>query len=290
MTGYERLGSSLLITVAGIACGVGLWLPSAVPEVAAVRTEQWIGVSSPSKRAAIGPAQAGVIREMVIREGELVKAGQVLLRLDSAIEELEAKRLGILAASDTPQREALAFLKYTKRRFLRLKGLDEKDIANPAEFELAEHEYQVAQLRVEGAKLDMERAQLEAARGIARLEERTIRAPLTGIVSQIFFQEGEPAEKLIPMIEVVTLDPLWVEFDCPVEEIDQFSVGTEVAVRRAAIGGERRIAKVIHSSMTADASSHTTRVRLELENKPPWRAGLQMWIEASKAAQPPSGK
>ena len=122
------------------------------------------------------------------------------------------------------------------------------------------------------------------------MAQRTIRAPQAGVVSKIFFQAGEPAEKLVPVVEVVTLDPLWIEFDCPVDQSAGLAIGSKLSVRRAVMGEESRSATVIFTSMTADASSHSTRVRLELPNDPPWRAGLQIWIEAKATAKPPRGK
>ena len=45
---------------------------------------------------------------------------------------------------------------------------------------------------------------------------------------------GELAEKLMPVVQVVNLDPLWIEFDCPIEFENQVTVSREVLVWPAA--------------------------------------------------------
>ena len=90
---------------------------------------------------------------------------------------------------------------------------------------------------------------------------------------------------------VVKLDPLWIEFDCPLEDQHLFAVGAQAHVRRASATRERRAARIVHTSMRADPSSGTFRVRLELANaERAWKAGLKVWIEPRATAVAPAPK
>ena len=100
-----------------------------------------------------------------------------------------------------------------------------------------------------------------------------------GVVAKKLYSLGETITRLEPVVEVIQLDPLWIEFDCPLDQEWRVQPGAEVLVSPAAIDAEPRRAVVIHTAMQADPSSHTVRVRLSLPNaKDPWRAGLKMRI------------
>ena len=93
------------------------------------------------------------------------------------------------------------------------------------------------------------------------------------------------------MIEIVDLDPLWIEFHAPVEHAELFQPGSVFPVRRAAHPGEVREATVRHASLVADPSSQTFLTRLEIANdKNPWRAGVKVIIELPTAAPGGAGR
>ena len=119
-----------------------------------------------------------------------------------------------------------------------------------------------------------------------RAELRTVDP---GIVTQRFKSEGEAVERFVSVVEVMSLNPLWVEFDCPVADEHSFRVGGEVSVAPAVRLEDIRIAKIIHVSMKATASSHTFMVRAAVANEDlRWKSGLKMVIQPPSARDVPS--
>ena len=58
--------------------------------------------------------------------------------------------------------------------------------------------------------------------------------PIDCLVVRCLYQEGDTIDRLEAVIEIVDLDPLWIEFHAPVEYADLFPPGSKFQVRRAA--------------------------------------------------------
>ena len=87
-------------------------------------------------------------------------------------------------------------------------------------------------------------------------------------------------ERFVPVVEVMSLDPLWIEFDCPVASEHLFQVGREIPVAPAVRPTDTRTAKILFVSMKATASSHTFMVRAAVANEDlRWKTGLKMVIQ-----------
>ena len=87
------------------------------------------------------------------------------------------------------------------------------------------------------------------------------------------------------MLELIKLDPLWVEFECPVKDAVKFRSGTQVVVCPAERPDDQRTGTVEYVSMRANAASSTFRVRVTLtNNERVWKAGLKMLIEVPASA------
>ena len=94
-------------------------------------------------------------------------------------------------------------------------------------------------------------------------------------------------EKLQPVVTVVRLDLLWVEFDCPMKDMGLFETGAKVMVSSVSVvagdvGGDHiREATVVHAAMTANPASQTFRVRLQVDNSGrQWKAGIKVWVQS----------
>ena len=243
-------------------------------------TERWIGVSYASHAVACGAEQDGLVVDMPVFEGQHVEQGQVLFRLSAAAEELRARRLRMLADSDVLVRRARAELRFARSEHARAVELAREDVASATELAQRELELTIAEVRLAEAELQHRSRALEAEDAEVRLAQRTVRSPIEGIVARRLHRRGETIEKLDPVVEVIDLDPLWVEFDCPLRDEPSFTPGARVRVRRAASPDEVRVATVVHAAAQADPSSGTFRVRLAVDNAvDPWKAGLKMWIE-----------
>ncbi|MEM7203830.1 MAG: efflux RND transporter periplasmic adaptor subunit [Planctomycetota bacterium] len=260
------------------------------PVTTAAAPKRWIGVSYASQALALGSEQDGLIVAMPVRDGDAVEAGEVLFALSSAEQALRAKRLRLMANSDAAVRRARAELEYAAGERARTATLARGSVASELDLAARDFELAMAEARLEEAQLDHRTRALDAEQAEAVLAQRTIRSPIDGVVAKILHGRGQTIEKIDPVIEVIDLDPLWIELDCPLEDSQLLRPGAELRVRRASVPDDARTATVIHASMQADPSSGSFRVRLSLDNgTDPWKAGLKIWIEHEDGVKTPAG-
>ena len=256
-----------------------------------VEVSRWIGLSKPSKHVKVGAEQEGHIADMLVAEGDVVSKGDVLFRLAREVQALQAKRLEVLAKSDVDLRRAQAELEEAELEEQRVRDLMQEQIRSETDLRAAEHETLLARIMLEKVQLERTRINLEWEETKARLAQRTVESPIDGLVARCLYQEGDTIDRLEPVIEIVDLDPLWIEFHTPVEHADLFRPGSKFQVRRAADPREVREAVVRHASLLADPSSQTFLTRLQMPNdKSPWRAGVKVIIELPTAAPGGAGR
>jgi len=239
-----------------------------------------IGVSVPSKSAAVAPEQAGKIIRVPVTDGQRVTKDAVLFQLSSRLEELEVARLRPIAEQDLITLRAQASLRLAEQHEARVRDLRDKQIASESDLEEQQFEVEVAKLRRQQAGIEQAQARNELEQAIERLAQRTVLSPFDGTVTRRMKGEGESIEKFVPVVEVMCLDPLWIEFDCPVQEQHLYVKGNFLEVTPAMLATEPRKAEILHVSPNAVASSHTFVVRAAVPNPDhSWKTGLKMLIQ-----------
>lgn len=176
------------------------------------------GTLSPRNQTTVKAKVAGELREMLAREGEPVKRGQVIARLDQT--EPQA-RLDEKVADLEGGRAQLVLAQ--KNRATQLALLEKKFISQNA-FDGTQSNLQVSEARTKA---------LEAQVAIARkaLEDTLVRAPMAGIIAQRLAQPGEKIAVDGKLYTLVDLDELEVEAAIPATDIGSVRVGQEVAFR-----------------------------------------------------------
>ena len=241
-------------------------------------SRSWVGVTVPSEDLNISPAASGIIEMMLVEEGRTVRKGDVLFRLEAKLEKLEVARLKAVAESKAGVLEAEARLVQAENEERRYRDLHAKGIAADPEFDDRMREANVARIRLNQARVthDVDVFRYETA--VARLEQRTVRSPIDGYVAERMYSRGEAVEDLEPVLRLVSLDPLWAEFDCPQEDARFFVTGAKVHAVRSSDSSEEVEARVVFASKSVDPASQTFRVRLELIDAEDWKAGSKVII------------
>lgn len=274
--GFSVLGAATLWLVAHGA-------PPRVPPVSLV------GITMPSKVAAVAPEQAGKIVEVPVTDGDRVDTDTVLFRLNSTLEQLEVDRLAALVDSDVFERRAVAGLEFAERQAARVQNLRDQEISSERDLQTQVHELDLARLKLEQTRLEKAQTRNELAQARERLAQRTVKSPFAGTVTQRLKSAGEAVEKFVPVIEVMSLDPLWIEFECPITQQHLFAKGGQVVVAPAVRPDDTRTATILFASPKATASSHTFTVRASVPNADlAWKTGQKMAIEMPTAQRTPS--
>lgn len=182
------------------------------------RTLPLTGTLSPLTEATVKAKVAGELVEVAVREGESVRQGQVLARIDQT--EVRAR----VAAREADVAAARAQLVWADKNRSTQKALLDKAFISQNAFDNVQSSYDVAVARLRSA---------EAEQVVARksLGDSVLLAPFPGIVAQRHVQPGERVALDAKVITVVNLSRLELEAAVPAVEIGRLRVGQEVAFR-----------------------------------------------------------
>ena len=179
----------------------------------------------------------GEVRQLLVEEGDMVVAGQVLARLDG-----DRLRLDLA--------EIEANLRKLERDYKRQLELSQRGL--------------VAKGTAENAKYDLDA--LKASYDSARLElgYTEIRAPIAGVVSARYIKVGNTISPNDPAFRVTNLDPLVAYVHVPEKEYRKLAPGQSAEVLVDALGGERFAGTISRVSPTVDPKTGTFRARIEV--------------------------
>lgn len=190
---------------------------------------RWLPVSGtlqPVHQATVKAKVQGEVKQIGVREGEAVKAGQQIARLDTA--DLEARLVERMGALESAKAQlALA----DKTRAMNNRLLREKFISQNA-FDGSESSFNVAQGGVKSSEAQVRLAQ-------NALKDALVIAPLSGIVARRHVHQGDKVAFDSPIVTIVDLSELELAALVPAMDIPELRVG--MAVELAVDGfGERR--------------------------------------------------
>ena len=183
---------------------------------------------------------AGEVREILVEEGDNVRKGQVLARLDGDRLRLE------LSQSE-------ANLNKLQRDYERNVDLKEKGLISTGDFD----------------KIRYEMEALEASYNLARLEldYTQIRAPIDGVISNRYIRLGNTVSVNDAVFEVTSLDPLVAYLHVPEREYRNIREGQIVGIDIDALAGQRIVATVTRVSPVVDPNTGTFKITIEISDE-----------------------
>lgn len=223
------------------------------------------GFTEPRYQIQVAAAEMGIINQMLVQEGDLVKAGQVLGVLDDDI--LKASLAIAKKAKDSQGAIRSAEAEYSLKtdRLKQFKQLRRLNHASAEEVERAEMEKSVAESQLLAANEANQIKELEFHRAEVQLARRKIRSPIQGVVIEVHKDLGEfvsPTDAVV--FTVVQLDPLLATFSLPAPEAAQLTKGRLAGVE---FQGQRKTnGKIVYVSPVINAQSGTVKVKVEIPN------------------------
>lgn len=223
-------------------------------------------VLNPALTLKLGSPVASIIDSVEVDRGDLVKKGQVVARLQSAVEAaevaLDQAKAGNAADVDAKQVK----LALTKATFGRQSALVKRQNTSEQKFDEAQADYESAQQELALAQLNHRVAELELQRAQATLAQRVIRSPIDGVVTERALGPGEYVNQDAHIVTVAQIDPLHVDTFLPIRYYGRIKVGDVAAVRPDDPVGGNLKATVSVVDQVFDAASGTFGVRLNLPN------------------------
>jgi len=232
---------------ARLACALAL----AAAGTGAARAEKFEGLVVPYQEVKLSSAVPGVLEEVLVDRGDVVKKGQILVRLKSDAERANYELVKARAA-------------FAARKVVRNEELYRRQM-------ISIHEKD--ELETERELLKLEAKEVEE-----RLKLRSVVSPLDGVVMRRFYSPGEFVEQE-PILSLAQVDPLRVELVVPVAYYGKIRTGMTATIAwEVPVGGAHK-ATVTVVDPVVDAASGTIGVRLELPNpKHVLPAGTKCWV------------
>ncbi len=231
--------------------------PEAVTTTTA-RQEYW-----PAELSAIGSAAAvqgvtvsadmpGIVEKITFTSGASVRKGDLLVQLDTSQERAQ------LAAAASQRRLSGVNLDRTR-------GLRQKGVVSQAEFDRIQAESQQASAGTSEIQ--------------ATIERKRIRAPFSGVLGIRHVNLGQYLNAGDPVVSLQTLDPIYVNFSVPQQELGRLQVGAAVRVTAEGMEGVGATGRITAFDSVVDEATRNVQVQATFAN-PQGTLRPGMFVEA----------
>jgi RND family efflux transporter MFP subunit len=266
----HRFGFTLAAAVAVLAIGGS--------RLAAQNNDNVISaVTHPSVRSELGVSQLGVILEIPVKEGQAVKAGDVLVQLDDRQDKALLEGLELEANSGVKVEAAKADLKLKQVDLERKQNLLQTKSTSQAEVEEAELKVVYADTTVKVQELEQQVNKLKVKQQQVKLDQMTVKAPVDGVVEIIKAHVGEVNDPQKPLMSIVSNDPLWIEFYLPTVQAQKLKLDQKLPVKYLD-EQQWQEATIKYRAPYAEYGSFTQKIRLEIPNPQLKDAGQEMQV------------
>lgn len=199
------------------------------------------GIVFPLKQVSVySPVLQEIITEMLVEEGHEVKEGQIVVQLRNDREKLDVQLSEKLI--ELKRFIALGNAKLYKDKM----GSEEKALESKTDLELSEMQKSAKQLA---------------------LDEKTIRAPLSGTVVKKYKESGEAVDRTEKLLDIVNYDQVYVQFYVRADLRKTLTKDAPMKVKIVDLEGAEFDGKVSFIDPRNEATSPLVRVKVQVDNK-----------------------
>ena len=181
----------------------------------------------------------GVVEELLVEEGDDVRAGQAVAKLDD-------EKLSVQLE------QAIANLQKLENAYQRSEELFNKNLISAEEFQKAKYEYEHQKAAFDLVKLD--------------LEYTSIRTPISGVVAERMIKVGNMVLPNQETFRVTGFDPLLAVLYVPERQMGKLKVGHPARLRVDALTDESFPGHIERISPIVDPSTGTMKVTVEVRD------------------------
>ena len=228
-----------------IAIGSQSAPPPETVTTAVVRTEFWealitsVGSLEAVQGVMLTAELPGKVTRIAFEPGTKVKAGDLLLQQDISSEEAQL-------------RAAEATVRLAKLELERSSKLLGKKAVAQAKYDSDEALYKQAVAQIDGIR--------------ATIRKKTIRAPFAGSLGIRMVNLGQVINEGDPIVSLQTIDPIFVNFSLPQQQLAQVKPGLKVRVMTDALPGQTIDGEITAISPEVDAATRNIRVQATVAN------------------------
>lgn len=213
---------------------------------AVVREESWeptlsaIGSVAAVQGVTVSAELGGMVKEIAFESGAVVNKGDLLVQLDVASEEAQL-------------RSAQADADLTQIDLKRARDLQQRNVTSKSDADTAEAKYKQAAAQVDNIR--------------ALIAKKTIRAPFAGRLGIREVNLGQVLNAGDPVVSLQSLDPVYVDFSLPQQQLAQLVTGMTVRVKTDAFPGVEFPGTLTAINSSLDAATRSVPAQATLANK-----------------------
>jgi membrane fusion protein, multidrug efflux system len=211
-----------------------------------VKQEDWppifssIGTISAVQGATVSAELAGTVAEIKFENGGIAKKGDVLVRLDASSEEAQLK-------------SSEADLELARSDLARARDLAGRNVVSKAELDAAESKFK----QKEGVVNNMR----------SMIAKKEVLAPFDGQLGIRQVNVGQTITAGQQVVSLQALDPLYVDFALPQQDLPKLSPGLEVRVHTDVAAGREFPGKLTALNSSVDPVTRNVTLQATIENK-----------------------
>ncbi len=190
------------------------------------------------KNIIVSPESAGKIVSIDVKEGQKVKKGQILARLNT---EMIARSMD----------EVKINMELANTTFERQSKLWEQNIGSEMEYLQAKSQKESLEQKYEGLQ--------------AQLDMAMVKSPINGIVDDIIQKQGEMGTPSAPFARLVNIDHVYINADISETYLQKVNAGDKVKLEFPVLN-KTLDATIYRTSSVIDPDARTFRVRVNLDN------------------------
>lgn len=212
------------------------------------------GTMTPQQAATLRAEISGPIVQTYVEQGQPVKRGQSLVRIDDT-----AIREALLSAQSALRSAKLA-LDNATRDADREQRLETAGAVAPRDVEAAQRALAAAQAAMADAQARLTSAQQQ-------LDKTTFRAPFDGLVSERPVNTGDVVQPGTAIVSVVNPASMRLEGSVPAEQLSTLKIGTPVLFTVNGYGDQTFTGRIDRINPTADPTTRQVRVYVTIPNE-----------------------
>jgi membrane fusion protein (multidrug efflux system) len=230
---------------AGIAAASSFQMPPEAVTTAVTKEERWqsslqsIGSVEAVHGVTVAADLPGIVETITFNSGDRVRQGGVLVTLNTRQEQAQ------LVAAESR-------LELARLNLERTRGLREQGISAQADLDKAVAEHDQAKASVGEIK--------------ATIQRKSIRAPFPGILGIRLVNLGQYLTSGMPIVPLQSLDPVFVNFSVPQQELHHVPVGAEVRVTSEGLEKTALTGKITAVDSVVDPSTRNLQVQATFAN------------------------
>jgi len=231
------------------------FLPQEIFKVTPIELKQTMALSGALRavdQASVKARVAAEVREVLVREGESVTAGQILVRMDSS--EFQAR----VDQAKGNLHAMRAQLEIASKNRDNNRALLDKGFISRAAFDNTASQFAAAQANVESAQGALDIVQ-------KLLNDSVVRAPISGLIAVRNVQPGEKVSTDYKLLDIVNLKKMECEALVPTSDIPKIKIGQSVLLHIEGLT-EEFIGNVTRINPATQAGSRSIAIYIQVAN------------------------